>query len=87
MLALPFTQAAASAKNLIMWWNTLTPVEQSSISNINMLVSSGEQIKMAEVGAWADASREQQQEAGQLSAHDESEPMDGLLKANDEVLD
>ena len=68
MLALPFTQAAASAKNLIMWWNTLTPVEQSSISNINMLVSSGEQIKMAEVGAWADASREQQQEAGHTSS-------------------
>ena len=67
-----------------MWWNTLTPVEQSSIGNIDMLVSSGEQIKMTEMGAWADSQQSERAQLSreQLNARNVSEAKDGYLSQN-----
>jgi hypothetical protein len=42
----------------VSWWNSLPSVEQNSLANINRLVSVGEDIKMNELNAWADASRQ-----------------------------
>ena len=37
----------------LLWWDSLTPVDQNSLSNIDRLVSVGEDIKLAEVHSWA----------------------------------
>ena len=37
----------------LLWWDSLTPVDQNSLSNIDRLVSVGEEIKLAEVHSWA----------------------------------
>ena len=42
------------------WWNGLTPVDQNSQANINTLVTVTEYIKLTEVNAWADASRQKE---------------------------
>ena len=52
-----YSIAVVELKNLILWWDSLTPVDQNSQRNINHLVSTGEGIKLSEVIAWADASR------------------------------
>jgi hypothetical protein len=52
-----YTNAVLDLKNHLMWWNLLTPVDQNSQTNINMLVSLTEDTKLTEVNAWADASR------------------------------
>ena len=39
------------------WWNGLTAVDRTSLVNTNKLVLTGEDDKMSEVNAWADASR------------------------------
>ena len=43
------------------WWDGLTPVDQNSQTNINTLVTVTEDIKLTEVNAWADASRQKEQ--------------------------
>lgn len=48
----------------LVWWNSLTPVDQASQANIDILVSVTEQIKLAEVSAWADASRRKEEGEG-----------------------
>ena len=64
-----FTNAIVALENHLIWWNSLPAVEQTSLSNINRLVSEGEEIKMAEVNAWADVSRarEEKSETATLS--------------------
>ncbi len=52
----------------LVWWNSLTPVDQASQANIDILVSVTEQIKLAEISAWADASR--QKEEAESASHD-----------------
>ena len=48
-----YTNAIASIQNHLLWWDSLTPVDQNSQSNIDRLVSVGEEIKLAEVHSWA----------------------------------
>ena len=48
-----YTNAIASLRNHMLWWDSLTPVDQNSLANINQLVSVGEEIKLAEVHSWA----------------------------------
>ena len=48
-----YTNAIASLRNHMLWWDSLTPVDQNSQSNIDRLVSVGEEIKLAEVHSWA----------------------------------
>jgi hypothetical protein len=56
-----YTTAILSIKNHMLWWFSLTSVDKSSLTNINRLVSVGEEIKMGEVNSWADASRQKEQ--------------------------
>ena len=37
----------------LLWWDSLTPVDQNSLANIDRLVSVGEEIKLADVHSWA----------------------------------
>eukprot|EP01051_Picozoa_sp_SAG22_P007816 SAG22_NODE_565_length_9046_cov_142.250475_4_plen_84_part_00 len=53
--------AVVALKNHQSWWNGLTPVDQNSQTNINTLVTLTENIKLTEVNAWADASRQNEQ--------------------------
>jgi hypothetical protein len=53
-----YTQAILSVQNLLLWWDSLTPVDQVSQANIETLVNLGESIKVYEMLAWADANRE-----------------------------
>ena len=46
-----------SINNLLLWWDSLTAPEQSSLKNIDRLIHVGEHVKMVEVSGWADASR------------------------------
>ena len=48
-----YTNAIASLRNHLLWWDSLTPVDQNSQSNIDRLVGVGEEIKLAEVQSWA----------------------------------
>ena len=48
-----YTSAIVSLRNHLLWWDSLTPVDQNSQSNIDRLVSIGEEIKLAEVHSWA----------------------------------
>ena len=52
-----YTNAILSIKNHILWWDSLPPVDQNSLPNINRLVGVGEDVKTGEVNSWADASR------------------------------
>ena len=45
-------------RNLLLWWDSVSPVDQVSQVNIETLVDIGESIKVSEILAWADASRE-----------------------------
>ena len=49
--------AVLAIKDLMDWWNGLTAVDRTSLVNTNKLVLTGEDNKMSEVNAWADASR------------------------------
>ena len=62
-----YTNAVVALQNHLMWWNGLTSVEQNSQANINRLVVGTEFVKMTEVNAWADASRQQEQADGTAS--------------------
>ena len=42
----------------LVWWDGLTSVDQNLQANINKLVVAAEGIKLSEVDAWADASRQ-----------------------------
>jgi hypothetical protein len=53
-----YTNAVVAIENHLLWWNTLPAVEHNSLTNIKRLVGVGEDIKLAEVSAWADASRQ-----------------------------
>ena len=52
-----YTNAVVSINNLLLWWDSLTAPEQSSLKNIDRLIHVGEHVKMVEVSGWADASR------------------------------
>ena len=43
-----------------MWWNGLTAVDQNSQANIDTLITVVENIRLTEVNAWADASRQRE---------------------------
>ena len=45
----------------LVWWDGLTAVDQNLQANINRLVVAAEVIKLTEVNAWADASRQKEQ--------------------------
>jgi hypothetical protein len=53
-----YTGAIIAIENLVLWWDTLTAVEKSSLANINRLVVMGEGIQMNKVNAWGDAGRQ-----------------------------
>jgi hypothetical protein len=57
-----YTNAIVAIENHLLWWDSLPAVEHNSITHINRLVNVGEDIKLAEVNAWADASRQNNQE-------------------------
>ena len=58
-----YTNASVAMENHLLWWNTLPAVEQNSQINIDRLVRTAEDIKLAEANAWADASRAKEKHA------------------------
>jgi hypothetical protein len=48
-----YTNVIVSIENHLLWWDNLTPVDQSSQENIDRLVNVGEEIKLSEVHSWA----------------------------------
>jgi hypothetical protein len=53
-----YSSAISSIKNLLLWWDGLTAVDQASQLNISRFVTAGESIRIGEVQAWADANRD-----------------------------
>jgi hypothetical protein len=48
-----YSSAIFSIKSLMLWWDSLSAVDQASQLNISRLVTAGEAIRTAEVQAWA----------------------------------
>jgi hypothetical protein len=75
-----YTNAIVSIKNHLLWWDSLTSVDQNSLPNINRLVGVGEDIKLAEVNAWADASRQKERQGDDVTAEQGFETENPLFK-------
>lgn len=56
-----YSAAILTIQNHLLWWDSLTAVDQNSQTHINRLVSVGEAIKTGEVDAWADAGRHREE--------------------------
>eukprot|EP01052_Picozoa_sp_SAG31_P014849 SAG31_NODE_936_length_10870_cov_5.136966_8_plen_79_part_00 len=54
-----------SLKDHLAWWDSLTSVQKSSPTNISRLVVDGEKIRQDEIGSWADATRQNEDQHGQ----------------------
>lgn len=68
-----YNTAILSITNHIMWWDSLNSVDKNSQTNISRLVTVGEEIRLNEISAWADASRQKEDGEEEGGAEKDSE--------------
>ena len=77
-----YTNAIVALKNHILWWESLSSVDQNSQLHINRLVMTVEDIKLNEVSAWADANRHShlRDQTEKVAEHLRDQPAHGTVE-------